>query len=63
MPPWSTHEIEILIKEIEEMQCFRSMFSPEFKGRIKKSDAWKEVSEVFDRDQIEISFCSLFSNK
>ena len=59
---WSTHEIERLIGENEEMQCFWNMFNPEFKDRIKKSDAWKEVSEVLNPDQMEISFCLLFSN-
>ena len=48
MPSWSTHVIEILIKEIKEMQCFWSMFNPEFKDRMQKSDAWSEVSEVLD---------------
>ena len=61
MPSRSTYEIELLIREIEERQCFWNMFNPEQKDRIKKSDAWKEVSEVLDRDQMEISFCSIFS--
>ena len=62
MPSWSTPEIELFIREIEEMQCFWNMFNPEYKYRIKKSDAWKEVSEVLDRDQMESSFSTLFSN-
>ena len=39
MPSWSTHEIELLIREIEEMQRFWNMFNPEYKDRIKQSDA------------------------
>ena len=62
MPSWSTPKIELLIREIEEMHCFWNMFDIEYKDRIKKSNAWKEVSEVLDRDQMERSFCSLFSN-
>ena len=57
MRSWSTHEIELFIREIEEMQCFWNMFNPEYKNRIKKSAAWKEVSKVLDQDQKEISFC------
>ena len=37
MPSWSTHEIELLISEIEETQCFWNMLNPEYKDRIKKS--------------------------
>ena len=48
MPLWSTHEIELLIREIEEMLWFWNMFNPEYNNTIKKSDAWKEVSEVLD---------------
>ena len=44
------------------MQCFSKMFNPNLKDKIKKSDAWKEVLEVLDRDQMERNFCSLFSN-
>ena len=62
MPSWSAHEIELFIRKIEEMQCFWNMFNPEYKDRIKKSDAWKEVSEVLDRDQMESNFRTLFSN-
>ena len=62
MPSWSTHESKLLIREIEKMQCFWNMFNPKHKDRIKKSVAWKEVSEVLNRDQMEISFCSLLSN-
>ena len=35
IPSWSTHEIELLIREIEEMQCFWNMFNPEYKDKIK----------------------------
>ena len=62
MPSWLTHETELFIREIKEMQCFWNMFNRDYKDRIKKSDAWKEVSEVLDQDQMEISFCSLFGN-
>ena len=62
MPLWSTREIELLIRKTEERQCLWNILNPEYKDRLKKSDAWKEVSEVLDRDQMEISFCSLFSN-
>ena len=62
MPSWSTHKIELLIKDIDEMQCFWNMFNPEYKERIKKSDAWQKVSEVLDRNQMEITlFFSRFS--
>ena len=60
MPSWSTHDIEI-----EEMQCFWNMLNPDYKDRTKKSDAGLnkiKVSEVLDRDQMERSFYSLFSN-
>ena len=62
MPPWSTHEIELLSREIEEKQCLWNILNPEYKDIVKQSDVWKKVSEELDRDQIEISFCSLFSN-
>ena len=36
MPSWSTHEIDLLIREIEEMQCFCwNMLNREYKDRIK----------------------------
>ena len=60
MLSWSTYEIELLIREIEKMQSFWNMYNPEYKDRIKKSDAWKQFWEVWYRDQMEISFCSLF---
>ena len=46
MPLWSAYEIELLIREIEEIQCFWNMFNSEYEDRIKKLDALKEVSEV-----------------
>ena len=54
---WSTHEIELLMSEIEERQRFWNLFTLEYKDRMKKSDAWKEVSEVFGRNQMVTSFC------
>ena len=59
---WSTQKIELSISKIEERQCLRNTFHSKYKNRVQKSDAWKYVSEVLDRDQMEISFCSLFSN-
>ena len=62
MPLWSTHKIKLLIREIEERQCLWNILNHEYNDKVKKLDAWKEVSEVLDRDQMEISFCSLFIN-
>ena len=56
MPWWSTPEIELLISKIEERQCLWNIFRPEYKDKAKKSDAWKEVSEILNRDQKEVSF-------
>ena len=63
MPSWTTHEIELLISEIAERQCDRNIFSPEYKARAKNQLPWKEVWGVLDRDQIEVSVCSLFANQ
>ena len=51
MPLWSTNDIKLLIQEIEEGHCLWNIFNPEYKDRVKKSDAWKEVSEVLHRYQ------------
>ena len=59
---WSTYEIELLFSKIEERQRFWNLFTPEYKDRIKISDAWKEVSEVLGRNQMVTSFCSGFGN-
>ena len=59
MPLWSTHEIELSIKEIEERQCLWNILNSEYKDRVKTSDARKKV---LDRDQMEInkySMCDL----
>ena len=58
----STHKIELLMSEIKERQCLWHILNPEYKNRVKKSDVWKEVSIVFDREHTEISFWSLLSN-
>ena len=34
MTSWSTHEIELLIREIEEMLCFWNMFNPEYRDKV-----------------------------
>ena len=60
MTSWPTHEIELLISEIEERQCLWNIFNPEYKDRVKKSDAWKEVSEVLDRKS---AVCSAHTKK
>ena len=57
MQSWLNHDIELLIRKMEETQCFWNIFHPEKKDRLKKSDAWKKVSEALDRGQTEISFC------
>ena len=54
MPLWSTHEIELIIREIEEMHWFWNMFNPKYKDRIKESDAWKEVSKVLNWDKLSL---------
>ena len=59
MPLWSTHEIELLIKEIEQRHCLWNILNFEYKDRVKTSDARKKV---LDRDQMEInkySMCDL----
>ena len=50
MPSWSTHEIELLNREIEESQCLWNILYPEYKDRVKNLNAWKEVLEVSDKD-------------
>ena len=47
MPSWSTYEIELLIREIEEMQCFWNICSPEYKHRIKKNKMFEKKSWKF----------------
>ena len=53
--PWTVDEIKSLISEIEDKPVLWNVFSDEYKDRVKKSEAWREVAAKLPRDQTEVS--------
>ena len=52
---WSTEQINVLIGEVESRECIWNIFSRDYKDRVKKCDAWREVAQVLGREQAEVS--------
>ena len=44
-----------LICEIEDKPVLWNVFSDEYRDRVKKSEAWREVAAKLQRDQTEVS--------
>ena len=56
MPSWSTDEVKALISEVELRHSIWNVYSDEYKDRVKRSDAWKEIAEVLQRNQVEVIY-------
>ena len=52
---WSTEQIYVLISEVESRESIWNVLSVDYKDRIKKSDAWKEVAQILQKEQTEVS--------
>ena len=48
---WSTEQINLLIGKVESRECIWNILSGEYKDRVKKCDAWREVAQVLGREQ------------
>ena len=53
--PWTVDEIKSLISEIEDKLVLWNVFSDEYRDRVKKSEAWREVATKLQSDQTEVS--------
>ena len=52
---WSTEQIYVLISEVESRESIWNVLSVDYKDRIKKSDVWKEVAQILQKEQTEVS--------
>ena len=48
---WSTEQIFVLISEVESRESIWNVLSLDYKDRVKKSDAWKEVAQILRKEQ------------
>ena len=55
--PWTVDEIKSLISEIKDKLVLWNVpvFSDEYRDRVKKSEAWREVAAKLQCDQIKVS--------
>ena len=51
---WTAEETQ-LISEVESREIIWNVLSLEYKDRIKKSNAWKEVAQTLHKEQAEVS--------
>ena len=52
---WSIEQIDVLISQVESRESIWNVLSLDYKDRVKKSNDWKEVAQILQKEQAEVS--------